>query len=54
MADKNVLIKLKNYIKNSDAYVSLDPSIKKQGKYLSRWRLLINFNPEELKSVMWG
>ena len=54
LADKNVLAKLKIYIKNSKAYVSLDPGIKKQGKYLSRWRLLINFNPEELKSVMWG
>lgn len=53
LADKNILTKLRVYIGDSRAYVPLDPSLKKQGKYLSRWRLLINFNPEELKSVIW-
>ena len=53
LADKNILTKLRVYIEDSKAYVPLDPSLKKQGKYLNRWRLLINFNPEELKSVIW-
>ncbi len=53
LADKNILTKLRVYIGDNRTYVSLDSSLKKQGKYLSRWRLLINFNPEELKSVIW-
>ena len=53
LADKNILTKLGSYIEDSKAYVLLDPTLKKQGKHLSRWRLLINFNPEELKSVIW-
>lgn len=53
LADKDILTKLRVYIEDSNTYVPLDPSLKKQGKYLSRWRLLINFNPEELKSVIW-
>lgn len=53
LADKNILAELKDYIKNSKTYVPLDPALKKQGKYLSQWRLLVNFNPEELKSIIW-
>ena len=54
LADKNILTKLKDYIKDSKAYVPLDPTLKKQGKYLSSWRLLVNFNPEELKTIIWA
>ncbi len=45
---------LEALVKNSASYALLDPTLKKQGKYLKRWRLRINFNPEELKSIIWA
>ncbi len=54
LGGENIAAKLKSCIQDSMAYVLLDPTLKKQGKYLSRWRLLINFNPEELKSAIWA
>lgn len=47
-------LKLQDYVKRSLSYVLLDPVLKKQGKYLKKWRLRINFNPEELKSIIWA
>lgn len=46
--------KLETLVKDSASYALLDPALKKQGKYLKRWRLRINFNPEELKSIIWA
>ena len=50
----DITSELEKLIKNSAAYALLDPALKKQGKYLKRWRLRINFNPEELKSIIWA
>lgn len=33
-------------------FVLLDPSLKQEGRYTSKWRLRINLNPEELKAVI--
>ena len=35
--------------KISDSYSVLDPTKEKKGKYLSKWRLLINVSEDELK-----
>ena len=35
-------------------YVALDPNGPKLGKHLSRWRLLVNMNIDELKASVWG
>lgn len=51
---KGIVAKLETLVKNSASYALLDPALKKQGKYLKRWRLRINFNPEELKSIIWS
>ncbi len=51
---RDIAKKLEALVKNSASYVLLDPALKKQGKYLKRWRLRINFNPEELKSIIWA
>lgn len=42
----NDLQKLKEHIGKS--YVPLDPTLPKQGKYLNKWRLLLNATKEEL------
>jgi len=34
------------------SYVPLDPVLPKQGKHLHRWRLHLNIEPEELRSVI--
>jgi predicted transcriptional regulator of viral defense system len=47
-------LNLKDYVKDSSAYVLLDPTLKKQGKYFKQWHLRINFNPEEIKSIIWA
>lgn len=41
-------------IENAKDYVALDPQGPKEGKHLSRWRLQLNLNPEELKASVWG
>lgn len=43
---------LKSQIKNSLDYVSLDPTLPRRGKYLSKWRLLVNSEPEELRRLI--
>jgi predicted transcriptional regulator of viral defense system len=35
----------------SSSFVLLDPSLPTCGKHLSRWRIRININPEELKEI---
>ena len=50
----DIVKKLYILTQNSASYALLDPTLKKQGKYLKRWRLRINFNPEELKSIIWA
>jgi predicted transcriptional regulator of viral defense system len=35
-------------------YVLLDPQGPKDGKHISRWRLRLNTNMEELKASVWG
>jgi predicted transcriptional regulator of viral defense system len=54
LSDKRTLAGLKKYSQSSEAYVLLDPTLKKTGKYLREWRLRVNFNPEELKSAIWA
>jgi len=36
----------------TDSYVPLDPVLPSQGKYLHRWRLRLNVEPDELRSVV--
>lgn len=36
----------------TSTYVPLDPVLPKQGKHLHRWRLHLNVEPEELRSVV--
>jgi predicted transcriptional regulator of viral defense system len=49
-----IIDRLGALVENSASYALLDPALKKQGRYLKRWRLRINFNPEELKSIIWA
>lgn len=41
-------------ITDAKDYVLLDPEGAKKGSHLSRWRLRINANLEELKASVWG
>lgn len=41
---------LRNHL--TGTYVPLDPVLPKQGKHLHRWRLHLNVEPEELRSVV--
>ncbi|MDI6892288.1 MAG: type IV toxin-antitoxin system AbiEi family antitoxin [Actinomycetota bacterium] len=43
---------LQDFIKGSKSYALFDPSLPNEGKYLSRWRLKVNIEPEELKSIV--
>lgn len=43
---------LRDFIKESKSYALLDPSLPDQGKHLARWRLKVNVEPEELKSIV--
>lgn len=36
----------------TETYVRLDPLLPSEGKYLRKWRLLLNVSPEELLSVV--
>jgi len=38
----------------SKSYILFDPTGKKEGDYLSRWRLQMNVNIDELKESVWG
>ncbi len=51
---ESILVKLQDFVKNSLSYVLLDPALNKQGKYLKQWRLRVNFNPEEIKTIIWA
>ena len=37
----------------NDRYALLDPTLPDEGAYRARWRLRINLDPEELKTVVW-
>ena len=41
-------------IMDTKDYVRLDPQGKKEGKCLSRWRIQLNMNADELKAGVWG
>jgi predicted transcriptional regulator of viral defense system len=43
---------LQDYIEDSNSYALFDPLLPDQGKYLTRWRLRVNLEPEELKSII--
>jgi len=43
---------LQDYIKDSNSYALFDPLLPNQGKYIARWRLRVNLEPEELKSII--
>lgn len=47
-----ILNKLRAQVKPNRSYVLLDPLLPKKGRFLSRWRLLINTPLEELKQVI--
>jgi predicted transcriptional regulator of viral defense system len=34
-------------------YAPLDPTLPDEGPYRARWRLRLNFDPEELKAIVW-
>jgi len=46
-------IQLKGLLMQAKDYVNLDPQLPQTGKYLAKWRLRINMNPEELKKSVW-
>lgn len=43
---------LQDFIKGSKSYALFDPSLPDQGRYMSRWRLKVNLEPEELKFIV--
>jgi len=45
---------LENIISSKKDYVLLDPNGPKLGRYLSRWKLRININEEEIMTSVWG
>jgi predicted transcriptional regulator of viral defense system len=45
---------LSAHVAKAKDYVLLDPQGPKAGKHLSRWRLRLNANLEELKAGVWG
>lgn len=50
----NTLPVLGKEITDAKDYVTLDPQGKKEGKRLSRWRIQLNINADELKAGVWG
>ena len=53
LSDVNTLEELKKYAQSSEAYVLFDPTLKKAGKYLRKWRMCVNSDPGELKAAVW-
>lgn len=49
-----IILELLNIILNAKDYILLEPMRNKEGKRLSRWRVRINENLEELKQGVWG
>ncbi len=45
---------LENVISTGKDYILLDPDGDKLGKHLSRWRIQLNMNIDELKASVWG
>ncbi len=45
---------LSECIAGAKDYVLLDPQGTKDGKHISRWRIQLNINTEELKAGVWG
>lgn len=43
---------LQDFMKDSKSYALFDPLLPDQGKYVTRWRLKVNLEPEELKSIV--
>lgn len=43
---------LTDFIKDSKSYALLDPTLPNQGKYYKHWRLRINIEPKELKTII--
>lgn len=41
-----------DFIKDSKSYALLDPTLPNQGKYYKHWRLRINIEPKELKTII--
>lgn len=50
----NSLPLLANTIVDRKDYILLDPNGSKVGKYVSRWRVQLNVNIDELKASVWG
>jgi len=44
---------IQKIIASANGYILLDPSEPKTGKYLKRWRIRLNINPQELKASVW-
>lgn len=49
-----IILELLNIISNAKDYILLEPMGNKEGKRLSRWRVRINENLEELRQSVWG
>lgn len=52
--DGDCLPRIANSIKTKKDYILLDPMGPKSGEYLSRWRVRINMNLEEIKAGVWS
>lgn len=52
LGSKRIVASLQNYIAQSKSYALFDPALLNQGRYQKRWRLRINVEPEELKSIV--
>lgn len=50
----DILPELTKVIFNAKDYILLDPNGSKEGKRLSRWRIRININIEEIKASVWA
>ena len=51
---EDIVERLNKQISELNDYVLLDPHGDQRGKYLKRWKLKININPEEIKESIWG
>ncbi len=50
---RDILPSLSQIVFNARDYILLDPNGIKEGKHLSRWRIRINMNIEEIKASIW-
>ncbi len=52
--DKKCTLILNHMISSNHDYILLEPNEEKSGKYLSKWKLQINMNIEEILASVWS